>query len=422
MRLILLIIKKFLSSRKEKKYISRLSFFSYILVAIGVAVPVLVLSVTNGFQGMVEKRVVNYDFHGQAFFSALIGQESLQNFSNFDVFGFYEDKCLLKSKRTSKVTQIRAFTPHDFIEAPMFREYQLIAGEKLPKKGGIILGENLAYALKVGIDDEIKIIALDNSLGYNSYTQQSLRVDGVISLGYANYDTMVSFITKEDADKIFLIQKDAFNKVGFLSKTKQSKQEILKALKPIQKTYSQGVFLKTFDNRVFKDFEEEKKSLTLAMFMIIFISFLAIFITLNVVLADKIVDVGLLKTLGITKNTMIQIFLGQGVFIAFIGITIGFFLGALITVNLELLIGVWEAFINHLMQVGNLIGITHFPPYEKYQMMPEEVFYINSLPYDLQMGDFIIQGVGAFLLSLIAAVSPALKVTKTQAAQILRKD
>lgn len=422
MRLALLIIRKFLSSRREKKYISRLSFFSYILVALGVAVPILVLSVTNGFQGMVERRVIHYDFHGQGFFPALLTRNELKPLKGFLTLGFYEDKCLLRSRQTSKVTQMRAFFAEDYENAAIFKTYQRIAGEVLPGPGGIVLAENLAYALRVGVGDEVRVIAVDHSLGYSSFTEKPLRIDGVVSLGYAAYDVTASFINKADADEIFLTQKEAFNKVGWMAEKKLSRETIQRTLTGAFQDYPEGVFSQTFENRVFKDFQEEKKSLTLAMFVIIFIAFLAIFITLNVVLADKVLDVGILKTLGVDHRSMTRIFLGQGAFIAFVGITAGFFLGSLMTVNLDFLIGLWEGLVNNLIFLTNLAGITDFPPFYRYQMMPDDVFYINSLPYALHFSDFAIQGVGAFVLSMVAAISPALKVVKTNPAQILRNE
>ncbi len=199
-------------------------------------------------------------------------------------------------------------------------------------------------------------------------------------------------------------------------------KNIKKWEKKLIKKYPKAIVSNTFSNKLFKDFREEKKSLTIAMFVIILIAFIAIFITLNVVLADKMKDFSLLKVLGINNQQLSRVFFGQGTFIAFVGVLMGFFLGSLIIVNLNSIILFVEDIINNIRTYTNLFGLTNYPPYTKFKIMPEEVFYLSSLPYKLEWKDFIVQGIGAFLFAIIASLSPAIKVIKTDPATLLRNE
>jgi lipoprotein-releasing system permease protein len=144
--------------------------------------------------------------------------------------------------------------------------------------------------------------------------------------------------------------------------------------------------------------------------------------TLNVVLADKNVDVGLLRVIGLHRKRLVQIFLGQGFFIAFMGSLAGFFLGSLLVLNLDFIIRSFELMVNNLIYLGNFSGITAFPSYYRYEIMPQEVFYLTSLPYKLVLRDYLIQGIGTFILAMLASFSPALKVLKNNPAEILRNE
>lgn len=422
MKFIYLIIRKFLSSSKDQKYIGKLSFFSYILVGLGVAVPILVLSVTNGFQEIVESRIINYDYHLQAFFPELTENLSVKPIAGVKITPFYEDKCLLKSRNSTKVTQIRAYALSDFIDSRWNSSAKVLAGNSIPSEGGIILAESLAANLRVGIADDITLIVIDNSMGQNQFSQKNFRIDGIISLGYAPFDVMVSFITKNDANSLFLISDNTINKLGFEFQKYFSDRELSLIEKKIIADYPSSILSKTLSNKVFKDFKEEKKSLTVAMFIIMLIAFIAILITINVVLADKFKDIGLLKVLGIQQAQIINIFLGQGIWIAFVGVMIGFFFGTTVVANLDDIIRFIEMMGNNTLYLLDLTGIVAVPPFYKFQIMPEDVFYLSSLPYKILWEDFVIQGIGAFIFSIAASYSPARKALNAHPSEILRNE
>lgn len=423
MKVILLIIKKFLASSKDQKYISKLSFFSYVLVGLGIAVPILVLSVTNGFQEIVEKRIINYDFHLQAFFPELVDQSNLKkNDEQLKLIPFYEDKCLLKSRGATKVSQIRAYYPQDYDKLAWTGSSKLLAGVLKPSAGGIVLAESLAANLRISVGDELQLTVIDNSMGQNQFSLQKFRVDGIVSLGYAPYDITVSFILKSDADPLFLLSENTVNKVGFEIQGKNYGSRSFDFEKKLRQDYPEAIIYNTFGNRVFKDFKEEKKSLTIAMFIIMFIAFVAILITINVVLADKYRDIGLLKVLGINQSMMMNVFLGQGIWIAMIGVIGGFFLGSVVVVNLDELIRLVELMVNNFLFLLDLSGVVSIPIFYKFQIMPEDVFYLSSLPYKLQWQDFIFQGIGAFIFALIASFSPSLKAIHAHPSEILRNE
>jgi lipoprotein-releasing system permease protein len=372
----------------------------------------------------VEKRIINYDFHLQLSYPDLTDKENtIMNLprENSHIVPFYEDKCLIKSSSNTKVTQIRAFYPDDYRNSFFWPTYKMIIGG-FPEKNGIVLAENLASTLHAGIGDEVTLLVIDNSIGANHYTQRKFRVDGIISLGYAAYDTVASFMTKKDADSLFLIENNSINKIGFYFENEATPLQIKQFGEILQRDNPKAFVNNIYNNKVFKDFFEEKKSLSLAMLIILLIAFIAIFITINVALADKLKDLAILKVIGIYSRKMLFLFLGQGLYIATIGSIFGFFFGTLVLLNLDRILSFVEIIVNNFFSYTNLLQITNFPSYYKWQAMPDEVYYISSLPYKIIWKDFLIEGIGAYLCAIIAALVPSFKLLRMNLIENLRNE
>jgi lipoprotein-releasing system permease protein len=119
------------------------------------------------------------------------------------------------------------------------------------------------------------------------------------------------------------------------------------------------------------------------------------------VVTDKQSDIAILKTLGATSNTIMGVFIFQGVTIGFIGTLLGVTGGVLVAENLEVIVG----FIESYFQV---------------QFIDPDIYYINQLPSDLHWDDVWLISSSAFLISLVATIYPAWLASRTQPAEALR--
>jgi lipoprotein-releasing system permease protein len=116
---------------------------------------------------------------------------------------------------------------------------------------------------------------------------------------------------------------------------------------------------------------------------------------------DKQSDIAILKTLGLSSGSIMNIFIVQGTLIGLIGTLFGVIFGVLLALNVENLIAWLE----------QLIG---------YQFLPADVYYISSLPSELNWNDVWVIAVTAFVLSILSTLYPSWRAAQVKPAEALR--
>jgi lipoprotein-releasing system permease protein len=102
---------------------------------------------------------------------------------------------------------------------------------------------------------------------------------------------------------------------------------------------------------------------------------------------EKKRDIGILKTLGMNKKSIIKIFTLEGILTGIVGTTIGLIIG----------IGVC------LLQIN----------YNFYPLDPSK-YIISALPVELRFADIVAISLVSLILSFTAAVYPAKRAAETQ--------
>ncbi|MDR1368098.1 MAG: FtsX-like permease family protein, partial [Candidatus Accumulibacter sp.] len=116
---------------------------------------------------------------------------------------------------------------------------------------------------------------------------------------------------------------------------------------------------------------------------------------------DKRADIAILKTLGANSGSIMTVFIVQGALIGVVGLALGVALGILGATHLDVIVPFIE----------RMVGVS---------LWSREVYYISSLPSELQWGDvYIIAGV-SFALSLAATMYPSWNASRVNPAEALR--
>jgi lipoprotein-releasing system permease protein len=116
---------------------------------------------------------------------------------------------------------------------------------------------------------------------------------------------------------------------------------------------------------------------------------------------DKQADIAILRTLGLTPNGVMQVFMVQGTLIGIIGTVLGVVGGILLTLNLD----------HILAGIERLLGM---------QLLPQDVYYITGLPTELNTDDVVIIALVALGMAFIATLYPAWRAARTAPAEALR--
>ncbi|MBI4650279.1 ABC transporter permease, partial [Candidatus Desantisbacteria bacterium] len=134
-------------------------------------------------------------------------------------------------------------------------------------------------------------------------------------------------------------------------------------------------------------------TLSIILTFIVLVSAFNIASTLIMVVIEKTRDIGILKSLGATQQSITQIFLLEGFTIGIIGTAL-----------------------------GTIGGITLSWALDKYQFikLPGDVYYIDTLPVEMRITDIIIIAAAAITISSLAALYPAWQASRLDPVEALR--
>jgi lipoprotein-releasing system permease protein len=123
--------------------------------------------------------------------------------------------------------------------------------------------------------------------------------------------------------------------------------------------------------------------------------------SLVMVVSEKRNDIAILRTMGLTRGSVVATFIVQGTVIGWTGTLAGIGLGTLLAIHAGDIAPVLE----------RLFGFEIFDP---------AVYYISRIPSELRAGDVALVSITAFALTLLATVVPARQAAATEPAEALR--
>ncbi len=147
----------------------------------------------------------------------------------------------------------------------------------------------------------------------------------------------------------------------------------------------------------------ESSVMFLILMLIIIVAAFNIVSSLVMLVKDKNKDIAVLRTFGVSRKSMMKIFILTGSSIGVIGATIGTGIGILISIYVEN--------IRQFFQM--LTGRDLFPP---------ELYYLSQLPSKLDFANVFGIAVIAIGLTFLATLYPAWKASKTDPVEVLRNE
>jgi len=401
---------RYTRAKRRNHFISFISLISMMGIGLGVMALIVVLSVMNGFQKEIRARILGVTPHLQ-----VIGDGQLDDW-----------KQVLKTVETHP--EIRAAAPYvngqgmlslgENVEGVMVRGILPDAEQKLTgvgdkmKKGalndlkagefGIVLGVDLARAMGTRVGDSVLLITPQGQFtpaGMLPRLKQ-FHVVGIFEIGMSPYDNSLALIHLNDAQKLYRLGNAVTGISGSLHNLDLAPQVSFE----LSQSVPQDTFLTDWTRQnanYFAVVAMEKKMMFIILSLIVLVAAFNIVSTLVMAVTDKQADIAILRTLGASPKSIMQIFMVQGMLIGLIGMGLGVLGGMLLALN----IGTIVPFIE------NLFGV-HF--------LSKEFYYISELPSDLQKGDvFVVAGM-SFLISLFATLYPSWRAAKIQPAEALR--
>lgn len=404
---------RYTRAKRRDHFISFISLSSMLGVALGVAALITVLSVMNGFEKELRTRILGMTSH--AFITEADGtlndwrglQDLIMDRPHvIDSAPFVEGQAMLSQGSHVRGTQIRGIDP-DLEGRVSTIGDKIIQGHfsaLKPGSFGIILGKDLALAMGVTTGDKITLVTPDVSPTPAGIIPRLKRLEvvGIFEIGMYEYDSALAIMNIEDAAKLFRIPNAVTGLRLKLDDVYQAPSITRNLMQTLPANYLAADWTYQHAN-FFRALKTEKIVMFVILLLIVAVAAFNIVSTLIMMVTDKQSDIAILRTLGMTPKDIMTIFMVQGTLIGLFGTLLGVVGGVTLALNVESIIA----------GVEKILG---------YQFLPADVYYISSLPSDLQWNDVTVIGLTAFVLSLLSTIYPSWRAAQIRPAEALRYD
>lgn len=396
--------------RRKDGFMSFISGMSVASIALGVAALIIVLSVMNGFQKEVRDRMLSVIPHVEirASKGALTDVEGVEKVlqAQSDVVAvapFVEGQGLFSSGAVVRGAVVKGIDPAK--EPGVSELAQSVSGAELsdlkPKACQVILGQALARQLRVHIGDKVALLVPEGNMTPAGLIprMKQLTVAGYFSSGHYEYDSTYALVNIEDAAALYRTGGPQ----GLRVKTTDMDRAPQIAAKLVSVLPS-GLYATDWSrqNRTwFAAVQVEKRMMGIILFLIVLVGAFGLVSTLVMTVKEKQSDIAILRTLGASRASIMSIFVVEGTIVGLVGVLSGVAAGLLIAENVGAIVSAIES----------MLGV---------EFLPQEIYFISSMPSDPRMSDIVPIAVLSFLLSLAATLYPSWRASKIHPAEALR--
>lgn len=402
---------RYTRAKRRNQFISFVSGFSLLGMALGTLALIVVMSVMNGFDREIKQRLLQviphieiYSDDGVSDWSRLRTQIEAEP----DVIAaapYINGDAMVSFERGVQGVQLRGLMPADVARISSLDQHMLL-GELSELRAGqynIVIGRLMARYLNVTLGDKISVTLPQLSVTPMGIFPRVKRftVVGVFEVG-AQVDQSLAVMHLQDAQRLF--------RFGDKVTGVEVKTEDMYRADSIAAHLAEGFEMES--DLIVRDWSESQSSLFSAVKMektvvsallmiIIAVAAFNIISSLVLMVADKRFDIAVLRTLGLTRGQVMWVFVVQGTSIGFIGVLIGGLLGSLIAYHVGSIVTLIET----------ITGLRVFDP---------NVYFISHMPSVLMLSDVVIVVVAGLTMSLLSTLYPAYRASCVEPAEALR--
>ncbi len=407
----LMIGLRYTRAKRRNHFISFISLISMLGIALGVTALIVVLSVMNGFQTELRGRILAVVSHVQI--SGANGDmadwEAVAALSASEprvlaAAPYVQEQAMLSFGQSVRGAIVRGILPEMEDKVADFRSH-IKAGSLdslTPEAFNIVLGSELARALGVFVGDKVTLIAPQGVVTPAGVVPRlkTFTVSGLFEVGMFEYDSGLALIRLEDAQRLYRLEDRVSGvrlKLDDLFKAPQVVRQLANRL-------NTAAYLSDWTRshaNFFRAVQIEKNMMFIILSLIVAVAAFNIVSTLVMAVTDKQADIAILRTLGASPSSIMGIFMVQGALIGFIGLALGVAGGVALALNVDVVVPFIE----------RVLGT---------ELMSKEVYYISSLPSELQWGDVLTITGLSFILSLVATLYPSWRASRVNPAEALR--
>jgi lipoprotein-releasing system permease protein len=406
-----MVAARYLRAKRQESFISVISGFSLIGIALGVATLIIVMSVMNGFRAELLGRILGLNGHlivqavgGVKDYDAVAGRiRAIPGVTNATPIA--EGQVLVNADDTSFGALVRGIESADFMKlTTVYSTLSEGAMEGFDDGNSVIIGERLAERLAIEgkKDATVTLVAPKGAVTPFGTTPRikTYRVAGTFKIGMSEYDQMFIFMPLREAQLFFGLGDTAGGiivMVGDADKVGEWRAQIGLAAGP-------GAFLtdwQQMNSSLFGALTVERNVMFLILTLIILVAALNIISGLIMLVKDKGGDIAILRTMGATQGAVMRVFFIAGASIGVLGTFAGLLIGVVFCANIE----------NIRQFLSRITGTTLFDP---------TIYFLSQMPAEIDPGEVVAVVLMSLTLSFLATLYPSWRAARLDPVEALR--
>ena len=405
-----LILRRYLSPRRQEGFLSVIAGFSLVGIALGVATLIIVMSVMNGFRAELMGQILGLNGHVRI--SA--GPEPLAEYAVLaerlaavrnvvHVTPLIEGQVMVTEKGTASGALVRGLAPADLRANPRIVKSLALPDITDLAAGEVMIGVRMAERLGLNIGDSLTVVSPQfNRTAFGVLPRyKTFRIANLFNLGMYDFDNNFIFMSLDEARGFFRLPEGT---VAVLDIQATDATDIPALTGDLAAAAGRPVLIRDWQQSnasFFNAVQVERNVMFLILTLIILVAAFNIISSLIMLVKNKTRDIAVLRTLGATPRTIMRIFMTSGLLIGGIGTLTGVLLGVTFTLNIE-----------HVRQALEALTGT--------KLFPGDVYFLTKLPAKLETAEVTAVCLMALTLSFLAALYPAWRAGRIDPGEALR--
>ena len=402
-----LIALRNLKPKRKEGFLKVISIFSFVGIMLGVAILIIVMSVMNGFRTELTNKILGFNPHvivkpyNNEKIDLEFRDKLKKQFINIEVLDSYSGEGVIINNDYAKGIMVKGLDQKNEKNSKFLKKI-LVEGKKSKiKKGEIIIGSELAMELNIAVGDKINILSsayISTPFG-GLPKQETYSIEGIFSSGFYEFDKNVVFLNLEEA-------------LNFFDKTKRNINLEIYLLDPLKANdikdkiglLNNNLFVYSWidlNKSFFSALKVERNVMFIILTLIIIVAAFNIISGLTILIKNKTKEIAILKTLGLSNNSIIKSFFLTGFTIGLVASVFGIIIGILFSENIESI----RVFLSYIFNI---------------EIFPSDVYFLNKMPSEIDPFSIIVIFIFSLTTTSLASLIPAIAISRMNTAKALK--
>lgn len=252
------------------------------------------------------------------------------------------------------------------------------------KKNIILIGKELYNQLGANLGDKITLISSENQ-------ELPLVIGGVFESGYYDYDVNMVIIPLATAQYLMYMNDEVTSLEITLNnpyRAEETADKIFEKFGYMSRTWGEQ------NRNLLSALALEKTVMIVVFSLIVVIAGFVVWVIMNMLVREKIKDIGIMRAMGFPKKTIMRTFLLEGMILGGIGI----FIGTVLSLGI-----LWY------VENYSIAGVT-------------SIYYLTKIPVELSKKEMAVIIFVNIIIIFLSSVFPAYKAGKMETMEALRHE